>query len=207
MNLFPEQISAAGSRQLEAQFQLLRSATGSAFDSAEKLMALHFDTTRSTLEKTTSLMRQLSAAKDPRDFFALASDTQSQVESVLAYQRKLVNIASSMTSSIAGLRPSVTPVANAALEKLAALPPVAEQAVEAVEAVEVVIDAPVAEPAPAPVEDAEPIAELTPVAEAVGHQEPHPAAAPLSVTDSATPIQVEMAAAPAGKAAGRPKKK
>ncbi|MFL6711034.1 MAG: phasin family protein [Massilia sp.] len=204
MNLFPEQISAAGSRQLEAQFQLLRSATGSAFDSAEKLMALHFDTTRSTLEKTTSLMRQLSAAKDPRDFFALASDTQSQVESVLAYQRKLVNIASSMTSSIAGLRPSVTPVANAALEKLAALPPVAEQAVEVVE---VVIDAPVAEPAPAPVEDAEPIAELTPVAEAVGHQEPHPAAAPLTVTDSATPIQVEMAAAPAGKAAGRPKKK
>ena len=208
MNLFPEQISAAGSRQLETQFELLRSATGSAFDSAEKLMALHFDTTRSTLEKTTSLMRQLSAAKDPRDFFALASDTQSQVESVLAYQRKLVNIASSMTSSIAGLRPSVTPVANAALEKLAALPPVA---VQTVEAVEVVIDAPLAEPAPAPAEDAapaaEPIAELTPVAAATGHQEPHPAAAPLSVTDSATPIQVERAAAPAGKTPGRQKRK
>lgn len=203
MNLFPEQISAAGSRQLEAQFQLL----GSAFDNVEKLMALHFDTTRQTLEQSSSLMRQVAAAKDPRDLFALANDGQAQLDSVLAYQRKLFGIA----SSFAGLAPVVTPAASAALEKLAALPLVAEPAPTPapapVQVVEVSIDAPVAELGAPTVEVAEPIAELTPMAEAIGHQEPHPSAAPLSVPDSATPIQVEISAAPAEKSGGRPKRK
>lgn len=205
MNLFPEQISAAGSRQLEAQFQLLRSATGTAFDSAEKLMALHFDATRNSIETSTKLMRQVAAARDPRDFFALGNNTQAQFDSMLAYHRKLFTIASSITTSLAGVQPVTTPVANAALEKLAALPPVAEEPV--LQAAAVVIDAPVAEAEPEHPSEAEPIAELTPVAAATGHQEPHPAAAPLTVTDSATPIEVEMPAPAAGKTNGRPRKK
>ena len=76
MNLFPEQISAAGSRQLEAQLQMLTKRHRHArFDSAEKLMALHFEATRGTLEQSTALLRQVAAAKDPRDLFALGQAT------------------------------------------------------------------------------------------------------------------------------------
>lgn len=206
MNLFPEKISAAGSRQLEAQLQMLKSATGTAFDSAEKLMALHFESTRSTLEKSTALLRQVAAAKDPRDLFALAKDSQAQLESVLAYQRKLFGIANAMTSSLVGLQSRVTPVASAAMEKLEALPAVAEQHVEAVveSLVEAAPQAPVA--APEVLAPAEPIAELTPVAQAAQHEEPHPSAAPFTVDGDSTPIEVNVPA-PTAKTAGRPKKK
>ena len=206
MNLFPEQISAAGSRQLEAQIQMLKSATGTAFDSAEQLMALHFESTRSTLEKSTALLRQVAAAKDPRDLLALAKDSQAQLDSVLAYQRKLFGIASAMTSSLVGLQSRVTPVASAAMEKLEALPAVAEQQVEAIveRLVETAPQAPLAEPEV--LAAAEPIAELTPVAQAAQHEEPHPSAAPFTVDGDSTPIEVSMQA-PAGKPAGRPKKK
>src|SRR5450830_170414 len=197
MNLFPEQISAAGSRQLEAQLQMLKSATGTAFDSAEKLMALHFDATRSTLEQSTALLRQVAAARDPRDLFALAKDSQAQLDSVLAYQRKLFGIANAITSSLVGLQSRVTPVASAAMEKLEALPAVAEQHVEA--AVESLVEV-------APQAPAEPIAELTPVAQAAQHEEPHPSAAPFTVDGDSTPIEVNVQA-PASKPAGRPKKK
>jgi phasin family protein len=221
MNLLPEQISAAGSRQLEAQLQLLKSATGTAFDGAEKLLALHFDTTRSALEKSTTLLRQVATAKDPRDLFALAKDSQSQLDSMLAYQRKLFGIATAMTSSLVGLQGRATPVANAAMEQLEALPAVAEQTVhvvverieEAVEPVAPVLAAapaaPLAEPETPP--PAEPIAELTPVAQAAQHAQPHPSSAPFTVDADSTPIEVNVQAAdplpPAAKAAGRPKKK
>src|SRR4051812_13732015 len=109
MNLFPEQISAAGARQLEAQLQFFRSAAGSALDGAEQLSALHFAATRGALEKSSALMRQMAAARDPRDLFALAGQTQSQLDSVLAYQRKLFGIATAMSGSVIGLPGIVTP--------------------------------------------------------------------------------------------------
>lgn len=129
MNLFQDQISAAGTRQLEAQLHFMRSATGNAFDSAEKLFALHFDVTRQTLEKSSALLRQVTQAKDPRDFLALASQTQSQFDSMLAYPRRLFGIATAMSGAIVGLPPAVTPAASAALQKLASLPALADDIV------------------------------------------------------------------------------
>ncbi|MDB5959622.1 MAG: hypothetical protein JWP59_916 [Massilia sp.] len=131
MNLFPEQISAVGARQLEAQLQIFRSAAGSALDGAEQFAALQFAATRGALEKSTELLRQVAAAKDPRDLFALVGQGQFQLDSVLAYQRKLFGIATAMTSSVTGLPHAVTPAASAAMQKLAALPPVAEVTVVA----------------------------------------------------------------------------
>jgi phasin family protein len=161
MNLFPEQISAAGARQLEAQLQIFRSAAGSALDGAEQFAALQFAATRGALEKSTELLRQVAAAKDPRDLFALVGQGQFQLDSVLAYQRKLFGIATAMTGSVAGLPRAATPAASAALQKLAALPPVAEVTVVAdhiIEQTEEVVEqladeasaAPAAAPAPAP---------------------------------------------------------
>lgn len=125
MNLFPEQISAAGARQLEAQLQFFRSAAGSALDGAEQLAALQFAATRGALEKSTELLRQVAAAKDPRDLLTLANHSHFQFDSMLAYQRKLFGIATAMSGSVIGLPGIVTPAASAALQKLAALPPVA----------------------------------------------------------------------------------
>lgn len=125
MNLFPEQISAAGARQLEAQLQFFRSAAGSALDGAEQLAALQFAATRGALEKSTELLRQVAAAKDPRDLLTLANHSHFQLDSMLAYQRKLFGIATAMSGSVIGLPGIVTPAASAALQKLAALPPVA----------------------------------------------------------------------------------
>lgn len=125
MNLFPEQISAAGARQLEAQLQFFRSAAGSALDGAEQLAALQFAATRGALEKSTELLRQVAAAKDPRDLLTLANHSHFQLDSMLAYQRKLFGIATAMSGSVIGLPGIVTPAASAALQKLAALPLVA----------------------------------------------------------------------------------
>jgi phasin family protein len=180
-------------------------------------MALHFDATRSTLEQSSALLRQVAAARDPRDFFALASQTQAQIDSVLAYQRKLFGVATSLTSALTGVPPAVTPAASAALEKLAALPPVAEPLTPAFEetvaqpatqptevAVELIdaASAPVAAPELPP---AEPIAELTPVAAAAGHQEQHPSAAPVQEpTELGTPVE---ASTPAPRNGGRGRRK
>lgn len=125
MNLFPEQISAVGARQLEAQLQLFRSAANSALDGAEQLAALQFATTRGALDKSTELLRQVAAARDPRDLFALVNQNQFPLDSVFAYQRKLFGIATALTGAVAGLPRVITPAASAALQKLAALPPVA----------------------------------------------------------------------------------
>lgn len=125
MNLFPDQISAAGARQFDAQLQLFRSAAGSALDGAEQFAALQFATTRGALETSTELLRQVAAARDPRDLFALVKHTRAQFDTVLAYQTRVFGIASAMSRSIVGLPATVTPTASAALQKLAALPPVA----------------------------------------------------------------------------------
>jgi phasin family protein len=201
MNVFPDQITAAGKGQIDSQMHLLRSAAGTAFDSAEKLLALNFDAARASLDHSNSLLRQMAAAKDPRDLLALASQGQSQLDRMLAYQRKLFGLASSLGSSLVGLQAPVTPAASAALEKLASLPAVAETTPPVLEkAAEVTVElidsasVPLAEPdLPA----AAPIAELTPVAAATGHVEAHPSAAPMQ----------EDAPAPAVKTAGRNKKK
>lgn len=124
MNLFPDQISAVGARQFDAQLQLFRSAAGSALDGAEQFAALQFATTRGALDTSTELLRQVAAARDPRDLFALVKHTRAQFDSVLAYQTRLFGIASAMSGSVVGLQGSVTPTASAALQKLAALPPV-----------------------------------------------------------------------------------
>lgn len=124
MNIFPDQISAVGTRQLEAQLQFLRSAAGSALDGAEQFAALQFATTRNALASSTEMMREVAAARDPRDLFALSKHTRAQIDSVLAYQSRLFGIASALSGSVVGLPVTVTPTATAALQKLAALPPV-----------------------------------------------------------------------------------
>ncbi|WLI88186.1 phasin family protein [Massilia sp. R2A-15] len=185
MSLIPAQFSEARAQQLDAQFNLFRTFTGKAFEGAEKLIALHFDTTRSALEKSTALVRQVAAAKDPRDLIAITGQTQSQFESVLAYGRQLFGIATSM----AVVPPAVAPAVSAPVLAAPAPAPVAPNP-EPQPAV--VMPEPVLEFGEAP-GVATPIAEPPPIAKATGQADgglPKPAAASFPVPSSTKPIAV-----------------
>jgi phasin family protein len=170
MSPLPEQFSEARNLQIDAQFKLLGTFTGKAFDSAEKVIALNIDASRASLEKSSVLVRQMIAARDPRDLLALASETQSQFDSVLAYGRRLFGIA----TGVAAAAPAPATPAPA-LNQWSSAPEI------------VVLQQPAAEPAAA----ANLIAAPNPVAKALGVPEaPHPSAASFPVPSSSTPIAV-----------------
>ena len=203
MNLFTEQVSALGAvgvrqldTQLQLQMQLLSSAAERAFDSAEQLAALQFATTRGALDTSAELLRQVVAARDPRDLFALSKHARAGFDSMLAYQRRLFSIASAgaLSGSVVGLPRTVTPTASAALQKLASLPavPVSIHAVVAEEA-ELIAFREVTEAtavaAPAPIEAAAVAAPAPIKAAAVA------APAPIEAAAVAAPAPIEAAAA------------
>jgi phasin family protein len=187
MNSIPEQFSEAREAQLDAQFNFFRAYTDKAFDNAEKIIALNFDVSRDSLERSSALVRQMIAAKDPRDLFTLGAQTQSQLDSMLAYSRRLFSIAAgaaAVAQGAAAVLPATsikaaTPVAAAPLEVRetpahAVMPP-PERVVASKEA---------AHPAS--------IAEPNPVAKAVGHPDSltKPIAASFPVPSSSKPIEV-----------------
>lgn len=194
MTSLPEQFSEARKVQLEAQFNFFQTYTSKAFDSAEKLIALNFDASRASLDKSSALLRQLMAAKDPRDLLAVTKQTQSQFESVLAYGNQLFGIVSAAAPAKAPEAAIADPVA------------VLEEQVTAAAAL-----APEVNVAPVTAPAAEPIAEQTAIAKATGNGDalPKPSAASFAVTSSDKPIEVTQvkpvdAEPPPAPAAGTP---
>lgn len=187
MALIPAQFSEASAKQLDAQFNLFRALTGKAFDSAEKLAALNFNTTRSALENSSALMRQVAAAKDPRDLLAITGQTQSQFESVLSYGRQLFGIATSMATVPSAV---AAPALAAPEPEAPAAAPAPAPAVVMPQPVLEFGDASVTEPAA--VAQPAPIAEPTPIAKATGAPDalPMPSAASFPVPSSSKPIAV-----------------
>lgn len=218
MNLFPDQVSALGAAgvrqldvQLQLQMQLFGNAASRAFDGAEQFAALQFATTRSALDTSADLLRQIVVARDPRDLFALTKQARVSFDNMLDYQRRLFGIvsAAAMSGAVGSMPHAVTPTASAALQKLAALPAVSDMnhladVVDFVEVAAVAADiAAVAEPAPEPEPELAPPA-LNAVAAATDHHDARPTAAPLT--------QGEAEADPAppatsGKSGGRQRKK
>ena len=100
----PQQFSTITQAQFEAQLKIMNVLTGKAFESAGKVIALNISATKATLEKSSNAAKQLFAAKDPRDFFALsATQVQPDIENVLAYGRQLFSIAASSRSRVSTL--------------------------------------------------------------------------------------------------------
>lgn len=187
MALIPAQFSEARAQQLDAQFNLFRTLTGKAFEGAEKLMALNFDATRAALEKSSALVRQVAAAKDPRDLLSITGQTQSQFESALAYSRQLFGIATSLAVVPVAAAPAPSAPAQASLTLVAPAPELHPA---------VVMPEPVLEFGEAPVVEtpaaASPIAETTPIAKATSQAVslPKPSAASFPVPSSTKPIAV-----------------
>ncbi|SHG41176.1 phasin family protein [Massilia sp. CF038] len=94
MSTFPEQFSAAGKSQVEAQLAFFQNVTAKAVEGAEKIINLNLTTTRASFEKSSAAMQQLFTVKDPRDLFSLTTQSQANFDTLLAYGRELFSIAS-----------------------------------------------------------------------------------------------------------------
>jgi phasin family protein len=94
MFAIPEQFSNATKANFEAQFALLSTLTAKAFEGVEKLVELNISAAKASLEQSSNTARQLLAAKDPQEFFALTtSQVQPRAEKALAYSRQVAAIA------------------------------------------------------------------------------------------------------------------
>jgi phasin family protein len=187
MSTLPEQFSEARKAQVEAQVNFFHTFTGKAFESVEKIIALNIETSRASLEKSSALVRQMIAVKDPRDLLTFTNQNQSQFENALAYGRQLFGIAAGMAAIVPKVAVPMmslvppSPVASAAA-------PIEQQPVVMPRPELVVVDQPQADLLAVPT----PIAEPTPIAKATGLADtmPKPAAASFPVPSSSKPIAV-----------------
>jgi len=95
MFAIPEQVSTATRANLEAQLSVFTALTGKTLEGFEKVVDLNMTVVRATLDESATAARQLLAAKDPQEFFALtAAQVQPTAQKAVAYGRHLANIAS-----------------------------------------------------------------------------------------------------------------
>jgi phasin family protein len=197
MSTLPEQFSAARKSQVEAQINFFQNYASTAVQNAEKLLALNLNTTRASMEKSSAAVRQLLSAQDPRDLFALTTQTQENFERLLAYGRELFSIASG--SQVALLKqavPVIAPQVNEAPQAPAVVPaeaPKAKAAPKVVEADPLPHSAP-AEPVPV---------KAKPVAKAV--TKAAPAEAPAAPVAAAPVVVTGLKAVEAAPPAAEPK--
>ena len=92
----PEQFSNATKANFEAQFAIFSTLTNKAFEGVEKFVDLNLTAAKASLEESSATTKQLLAAKDPQEFFSLATaQAQPSAEKTIAYGRHLATIASS----------------------------------------------------------------------------------------------------------------
>jgi phasin family protein len=94
MFAIPEQFSNATKANFESQFAIFSSLTAKAFEGMEKLVELNLTAAKASLDESSITTRQLLAAKDPQEFFALtAAQAQPTAEKALSYGRQVQAIA------------------------------------------------------------------------------------------------------------------
>jgi phasin family protein len=92
----PEQFSNATKANFEAQFAIFSALTNKAFEGVEKFVDLNLTAAKASLEESSATTKQLLSAKDPQEFFSLATaQAQPNAEKTIAYGRHLASIASS----------------------------------------------------------------------------------------------------------------
>ena len=109
MSTLPEQFSAAGKSQIQAQLDFIESFGTRAFDGAARLIALNIDTGRAAVDSSSEVLRQLADARDPRDLLALAKGA-NDFSKMVAYGSEWLSIVADVQ---AGLFKAAAPVALA----------------------------------------------------------------------------------------------
>jgi phasin family protein len=181
MSTLPQPFSAAGNAQLAAQLQLFQTFTSQAVATTGKIISLNLNTARTSLEQSTDALRQVLSAEDPRDLLALTTRSQASFESMLAYGRALVGIATGVQAPAPRQGAAPTLAAPTAAPEAAPAP----ELVAAVAVVEAVTLPVPAEAAPGKAA-AKAVAKTTPKTPAV-----KPAAAPFPVADG-KPVKVKV---------------
>jgi phasin family protein len=176
----PDKFSEAGKQQLASQLDFFQTLTSRAFENAERILALNLEATRATLDQTSGAVRQLAAARDPRDLLALGNQSQQHVEAVMAYSRKLFEITSKAAPAAAAPEPAPEPASAAD----SAPAPAPEEHIDT--AAPAMVNEPVAEPEPEPAP--EPAASaVQPSEHPLGEADVAPEPAP-AIAARATPI-------------------
>lgn len=129
MTSLPEQLSAARTQQLDAQFKLFSSLATQALDNASRIVSLNLATSRESAERTSRALQQMLGATDPRELAALRTHAEEQVRSLFAYGRELFSIATAAQPQVARTLAAAAPSALAASK---AIEPVVERSVDAV---------------------------------------------------------------------------
>ncbi|MES3023840.1 MAG: phasin family protein [Pseudomonadota bacterium] len=94
MFAIPEQFSNATKANFESQFAIFSSLTAKAFEGVEKLVELNITAARASLEESQAAAKQLLSAKDPQEFFSLATaQAQPNAEKAVSYGRQVAAIA------------------------------------------------------------------------------------------------------------------
>lgn len=121
MNAFTDQFSAAtatAKSQLESQLNLASHYATTAFEGVQQVIALNFNTTRASVEKSSAVAKQLLEARDPRDFVVQAPN----LENLLSYSRELYSIASKTQAELLQLVKDQFQEATATAAAVAAKP-------------------------------------------------------------------------------------
>lgn len=100
MSTLTEQFSAVRKSQVEAQINFFQNFAAKAVESAQKIAALNLTVSRASMEKSSAAITDLLEAKDPRDLFALTKRTQETIDSLLAYNRELLAIATGASAAL-----------------------------------------------------------------------------------------------------------
>src|SRR5690349_524906 len=93
MTSLPEQFSVARLTQLDNGFNLMRSFSEQALDRTSRVFSLQLDASRAAVEQSSNAMRQLLAARDPRDLLAIGSQSQQTLRTMFDYSRELFSLA------------------------------------------------------------------------------------------------------------------
>ena len=93
MTSLPEQFSAARQAQLDNSLNLIRSLSDQALDRTSRVLTLQLDASRAAVEQSSNAVRQLLAARDPRDLLAIGSQSQQHLRTMFDYGRELFSLA------------------------------------------------------------------------------------------------------------------
>lgn len=101
MTTYTDHFSAAAKANAELQIALFSQLAGKTFEGVEKLVDLNLKAVKSSLEESQATAQKLFAAKDPQEFFSLASaQAQPTAEKSVAYGRHLSGIFSSTQAEL-----------------------------------------------------------------------------------------------------------
>ena len=92
-----EQFTSASKALFESQIAAFHALSSKTIEGVEKTIALNIGATKASVENSIAVVKQLSSAKRPQEFFSLAAaQTKPTAEIIASYRRDLTDIATGL---------------------------------------------------------------------------------------------------------------